>query len=637
MGCSFNIRDVQNTTFYGQKSDELLSNLQIMRFRSDKLYLMPHHSRPLLRRSSETVYYSETRLKQRYFPMRRKTTKTMSRSTPTLTERQQTMTQVGYVPTPAPSKRKRGKSEEIEDSKSETESDEPRSSDEKRQQTLTQMIHGVRPTPSYEDNWNVPAPKRKRGNRTTREKRQQTLTQMTHGLMPIPIGSDDEDEDDGYALAIEQHLAGHGIYKPAHERSPPRSPVRQRPGSIEHLHEWMTDQKTRAHKPSLDHVASSRLPTKAKIENPKTPPRRRVLEVPSSQSPESPLSTQKSSECPSQYPLQQRSPNARYLLKSPSTGRTAHMNNSAARKSVPQTNVVFEGEQTGYPQASRDRIFQNTIQDSEEGELESDNENAEANSYGNGNKTQAFFNQADLDYSSTDPINGLSKGIENDGCIAENDSRLSAGSNLTPVPADRTNSRQIVPQNPNQPTYIQSKSLQTISCASQSAHKSQESIETGTEDAAAQLQTKFEPYTQHQTAGRSPSFKTHHLEHNKQRIQDSNPVPTQSSHLSQATIVDSTLFSPRNPHHFLPLPPISPSMPPPLTIPSSLPSLMSSPNISRVNTGADSPSLRKIGARIVTASQMVPESPEDYSVPPPPPWNYDGDDDDDDDDDDEEL
>jgi hypothetical protein len=37
---------------------------------------------------------------------------------------------------------------------------------------------------------------------------------------------------------------------------------------------------------------------------------------------------------------------------------------------------------------------------------------------------------------------------------------------------------------------------------------------------------------------------------------------------------------------------------------------------------------------MVTASQMVPESLDDYSIPPPPPWN---DDDDDDDDYDEEL
>ena len=35
----------------------------------------------------------------------------------------------------------------------------------------------------------------------------------------------------------------------------------------------------------------------------------------------------------------------------------------------------------------------------------------------------------------------------------------------------------------------------------------------------------------------------------------------------------------------------------------------------------------------MTASQMVPESFDDYSIPPPPPWN----DDDDDDYDDEEL
>ena len=568
--------------------------------------------------------------------MRRKTKKTMTQSTPTSVERQQTMTQAGYVATLSSSKRKRGEHEEAGDFESEVESDEPGSSDEKRQQTLTQMIHGVRPTPGYEDNWKIPALKRRSGNMKTEEKRQRTLTQMTHGLMPIRMVSDDEDEDDnddnGYALAIDQHLAGHGIYKPSHERSPPKSPVHQHPGILKHLHEWMTNQETQAYHLSSNHVTSLRRPTKAKTENPKTPPRRRLLEVPSSQSPpESPLSTQKSTERHSRYPLEERSSNPRGLLESPSKGRIAATSNSAIRKLVPQTNKVVKEER--FSPTPLDRIFQSTIQDSdEEEELGSDDEDADTNNHAIGDEAQAVTNQIDLACTNTDPMNSLNENVEDGGRINENDLRLSVGSNLTSVPAERTNSGQSKLRETGQPTYVQFKSFQAIMHASQ-PEESQDSIGTGTEEAAAQLQTELEFYTQRQNTRQPPGFRISHLEQSNQRIQDSNPIPTQSSHLSQATTVDSTQPSSHNAHHSrLPLP-VSPSRSPPLTIPSSLPSFLSSPNISRGNTSAESPSLKRTGAGIVTASQMVPESLDDYSIPPPPPWN----DDDDDDYDDEEL
>src|SRR5436853_307928 len=78
-----------------------------------RLYPMPHRSNPRPRRKPETVHYSESRLRQRYFPMRRKTKKTMPQSTPTSVERQRTMTQTGYVATLSSSKRKKGKHEEV--------------------------------------------------------------------------------------------------------------------------------------------------------------------------------------------------------------------------------------------------------------------------------------------------------------------------------------------------------------------------------------------------------------------------------------------------------------------------------------------------------------------------------------------
>ena len=566
--------------------------------------------------------------------MRRKTKKTMPQSTPTSVEGQQTMTQDGYVATLSSSKRKRREHEEVGDFESEL--DEPGSSDEKRQQTLTQMIHGVRPTPGYEDNRKILALKRKRGNMKTGEKRQQTLTQMTYGPISIPMVSDDEDEDDnddnGYAPAIE-HLAGHGIYKPSHERSSPKSPVHQHLGTLKHLHKWMTNQETQAHHLSSNHVASLRRPTKVKTENPKTPPRQRLLEVPSSQSPPvSPLSTQKSTERHSRYPLEERSSNLRDLLDSPSKGRIDATSNPAIRKLVPQTNKVVKGERRGFSPTSLHRIFQSTIQDSdEEEELGSDEEDTDTNNHTIRDKAQAVTYQIDLACTNTDPTDGLNENIEDGECIAENDLRLSAGSNLTLVPAERTNGESNLRET-GQPAYIQFKSFQTIMHASQS-EESQGSIGTGTEEAAAQLQTELESYTQRQNTRQSPGFRISHLEQSNQRIQDSNPIPTQSSHLSQATTVDSTQPSPHNAHHSaLPLP-VSPYRPPPLTIPSSLPSLLSSPNISRGSTSAESPSLKRTGAGIVTASQMVPESFDDYSIPPPPPWT----DDDDDDYDDEEL
>ena len=561
----------------------------------------------------------------------------MPQSTPTSVERQQTMTQARYVATLSSSKRKRGEHDEVGDFESEVGSDELGSSDEKRQQTLTQMIHGVRPTPSYEDNWKIPALKRRQGNMETEEKRQQTLTQMTYGLMSMPMVSDDEDEDDnddnGYPLVIEQHLAGHGIYKPSHERSPPKSPVHQHLGTLKHLHEWMTNQETQAHHLPLNHIASLCRPTKVKTENPKTPPRQRLLEVPSSQSPPvSPLSTQKSTERHSRYPLEERSSNLRGLLESPSKGRIAATSNPAIRKLVPQTNKVVKGERRGFSPTPLHRIFQSTIQDSdEEEELGSEEEDTDTNNHTIRDEAQAVIYQIDLACTNTDPTDSLNENVEDGEHIVENDSRLSVGSDLIPVPAERTNGESKLRET-GQPAYIQFKSFQAIMHASQS-EEIQDSTGTGTKEAAAQLQTELESYTQRQNTRQAPGFRTSHLEQSSQRIQDSNPIPTQSSHLSQATTVDSTQPSPHNVHNSaLPLP-ISPYRPPPLTIPSSLPSLLSSPNISKGNTGAESPSLKRTRAGIVTASQMVPESLDDYSIPPPPPpWN-----DDDDDDYDEEL
>lgn len=566
--------------------------------------------------------------------MRRKTKKTMPQSTPTSVEGQQTMTQDGYVATLSSSKRKRGEREEVGDFESEL--DEPGSSDEKRQQTLTQMIHGVRPTPGYEDNRKILALKRRRGNMKTEEKRQQTLTQMTHGLMPIPMASDNEDEDDnddnGYTLVIEQHLAGHGIHKPSHERSPPKSPVHQHLGTLRCLHEWMTNQETQAHHHS-NHVASLHRPTNVKTENPKTPPRRRLLEIPSSQSPpESPLSTQKSTERHSRYPLEERSSNPQGLLESPSKGRIAATSNQAIRKLVPQTNKVVKGERTGFSPTPLHRIFQSTIRDSdEEEESGSDDEDTDTNSHAIGDETQAVTNQIDLACTNTNPIDSLNRNVESRGRITGNDLGLSEA--LVSRQFQREGEQwQSKLQETGQPTYIQFKSFQAIMHASQS-EESQGSIGTGTEEAAAQLQTELESYTQRQNTRQPPGFRVSSLEQSNQRIQDSNRIPTQSSHLSQATTVDSTQPSPHNAHHSaLPLP-VSPSRPPPLTIPSSLPSFLSSPNISRGNTSTESPSLKITGAGMVTASQMVPESLDDYSIPPPPPWN----DDDDDDDDYEEL
>ena len=597
---------------------------------------MPPRSKPRSQRKPEIVHYSEPRLGQRDFPMRRKTKKTMPQSTPTSAERQQTMTQAGYVAILSSSKRKRGEYEEVGDFESEVESDEPGSSDEKRQQTLTQMIHGVWPTPGYEDNRKILALKRRRGNMKTEEKWQQTLTQMTHGLTPTLMASDDEDEDEnddnGYTLAIEQRLAGHSIHKPSNERNPPKYPVHQHPRTLEHLHEWMTNQETQAHHLS-DHVASLRRPTKVKTENPKTPPRRRLLEIPSSQSPpESPLSTQKSTERYSRYPLEERSSNPQGLLESPSKGRIAATSNPAIRKLVPQPNKVVKGERTSFSPTPLHRNFQSTIQDSdEEEELGSDDEDTDTNNHVIGNEAHAATNQIDPVRTNADPMDGLNENVEDGGRTTENDLRLSEA--LISHQFQQKNEQwQSQLRETGQPTYIQFKSFQAIMHASQS-EESQDSIGTGTEEAAAQLQTEFESYTQRQNIRQPPDFRISHLEQSGQRIQDSNPILTQSSHLSQATTVDSTQPLPHNAHHSALQLPISPSRPPPLTIPSSLPSFLSSPNISRGNTSAESPSLKRTGAGIVKASQMVPESLDDYSIPPSPPWN----DDDDDDDYDEEL
>ncbi|OCK75762.1 hypothetical protein K432DRAFT_385963 [Lepidopterella palustris CBS 459.81] len=605
---------------------------------------MPPRKKACFTKDPDTVYSSGVILRQKRFPPRRKT-KVIRSSPPPSTERQQTMTQVGYLSImPSPSEKKK-KRVEVQDSESESDSEFGEgSSDGKRQQTLTQMTYGIQPLPGNEgDKWKAPT-KRKRRELTDEEKRQQTLTQMC-GTMPTRIipayerehrlrsddkdededeyedeyedededeedeDEDEEEEDNGYGLGTKQHLAEHGLHRPETGTKTRSSILRRENTVAPHVRQPMADQE------SIDPVAvlNAAGAVKVKMENPTTPRRQRVLEVPSSQSPaESPLSTQRSIQRYTRSPLRERSSNAGALLESPSKSRQVTFSDSAIKKSISQVDGRDRKENTSPVQpCSLQKLFKRIIDDSDEDDGSEDEIDGTSHT-SIGEETQAIIRQIDQ------------------ACVDH--SVASSQQELEEIGRSRPEFPLLGAQSPSQlfdesdeRLDLQPSLTLPIKQETLSANDSQDTTGTGSEDAAAQLVT----CTQRQSRHRTP---TPEIPGNRQinyQISDYNNIPTQSSHPSQATTVTGSQLSPPKPQQPVNSQNISPKRPAPLTIPSSLPSIASSPLAPRNYYGGDTPRTSVTRDDIITATQMLPESFVDFSIPPPPPWDDDYDDDDD--------
>lgn len=218
----------------------------------------------------------------------------------------------------------------------------------RRQSTMTQMVEGRRPQPGDKEPEFKPV---KRGSRSSlgktkdRDAKQQTLTQMVRGFAPVVDSEEDEETEDesleeqtAYTNALAEHLNRSGIFEPAldqtHVVGPESEPVGMNAADDddEEDEDYLPTQDIRpstiAKRQTPRRTGSTALATPAtsiprKGKKPRfsllaTPERRKILEIPSSQSPpESPLSTQ-DTPAGRRAALRQRSGNTQKLVETPS-------------------------------------------------------------------------------------------------------------------------------------------------------------------------------------------------------------------------------------------------------------------------------------------------------------------------------
>ncbi|KAF2804559.1 uncharacterized protein BDZ99DRAFT_147595 [Mytilinidion resinicola] len=564
--------------------------------------------------NQDTVYAHGTVLRQKKFPSRRTKKRILSPSPPPPASRQQTMTQAGWITTAPPSGKKKQRVEQVEDSQSEPESGSEIEGEDYlsvlRQATLTQLGHGVQPLPRNEGgNRKSAVRRRSRQELTEEEKRQQTLTQMIGTGREPDVRSDVEEEqeelDGTYAVAMEERLANSGLYRPVGERQTRRTARDAAPSGKGHSN-GRTLRPRRGHKETshgqlVDSASTPRL-TRVNSKPRSTPRTRRPLEIPSSQSPpESPLSTQNTPQRSTRSPLEEKSTNIQQPSLLHSRLRPGDAERLSPVKPISRKGGLQVKENLiSSPVAPPRRIFKDTIPDTDDEEEESDEDNTVPTNAGVGEETEAAIQQIDLMCASRDSIHE----IENVETARSN--RASATPTLQeteglPVPANPGVYDRTIKQEPSQ------------------FEESQCTIGTGTEEATAQLHSELQTFTQRISVQPSYSQIPAPEEQPEQRIPSSYPLPTQSTHPSQASTIEGTQASPHDAQHSHHTLPISPTRPPPLSIPSSIPT---SPfKIFRVPRSQAHYSRRTTGA--TTAGLTMQDSLDDYSIPLPPQWEED--------------
>jgi hypothetical protein len=356
----------------------------------------------------------------------------------------------------------------------------------RRQSTMTQIIDGRKPTPGGRDPEFRPAQRKPRTSWSAREKndkdkRQRTLTQMVPGLMPMEIMSDEdmdlEDlqseqrESQEYKDAFVRSLAEQGLFNPesnngVHDKAARHDELtthshesvddyeEDAPAITDHLMSNTADEhvgdddyhptqhidapirknpRTLRQTPSRGNpnpvvarytTSSNSKSARSRFNLLSTPEKRKVFEIPSSQSPSnSPISTQVTPRRLGRSPLKPRSGNFTTTVETPSKRRKQVTFQELDKEQIPPPPTL--------------RKFASVIQDSEdEDEAVSDDDGAADSQYDIGAETQALIRGIDQ------PLPGLDVGVETQVILRSIDRACASGLEDATLP-DRESSEEL--------------------------------------------------------------------------------------------------------------------------------------------------------------------------------------------------
>ncbi|KAF2193382.1 hypothetical protein K469DRAFT_690979 [Zopfia rhizophila CBS 207.26] len=284
--------------------------------------------------------------------------------------------------------------------------------DRRRQSTMTQIASGRKPRRGDKEPDFKPVKYARRG-KANNDRAQRTLTQMVPRMLGLGGGimsdedmdeelgggglgngdvtdvGDEQEDDEGYNNAIVAHLALNGIFQPAEEDSEdedadyqPVDDVQAPLKKMRRTHRRVSGKENFGPATSAEAKFTARKAGKTWFSLLSTPQRRRIREIPPSQSPsESPLSTQSSPEKATRSSLKERSANTNQPHDTPSK-----------RKQV----KFREPPKDPDPPLPPRRRFGSVIQDSDEEEENwSEEEEDAAESHIIGAETQAMIREMD--------------------------------------------------------------------------------------------------------------------------------------------------------------------------------------------------------------------------------------------------
>lgn len=544
----------------------------------------------------------------------------------------------------------------------------------RRQSTMTQLLDGRRPRADIEEPDFRPVKRSQRvswsgkGRSTTNNKQQRTLTQMVPGMRPLEIMSDEdteealsdldaqEQESQTYDDAVAQRLAQQGYYRASGNADQVtvmelevKNGMRLAEESMDHGLELqirqqstpvvvvqsvedVADENGEDNYQPTQHIPPPSLRTgrqpqrrirtprsiKSKFSLLSTPEKRRIREIPSSQSPaDSPLSTQVSPCKVSRLTQKEHQIHQMVKLETPSRRKQ----------------VAFTTPSTGRSEPPPLKKFESTIRDSED-------EDEHAIEYDVPSSADHRCDPARQSYSklvhAADQLRSMPLPTEADTwdtfpstpMIIQDDSSDQDDDSCVSVPYQSSHTPSLAtPANEQQSSDLGLEPIQVPRSPS-ALHETQQSHSSKSEQ---QLQHEWKHFSQYIDA-RPPESSSMNMVHDAfsytatQKPQPSNTRQSQSMghHLSQATTIDEvTQVTPkrnkiqhiaRTPHRITSSQPaISPSKPPPLFIPSSFPSPA---KVAMENWSSP----MYDGTQYVFRSSQVGASLESFSIPPPPPF-----------------
>lgn len=577
--------------------------------------MIPRTRQQVTAAGAETVYSSGPLLRQKRFPARRRTIRSTAPSTPPTFERQQTLTQIQYIqPVSFSSDLLSDEENDEREERRPKKRRRTRSSDEKKQQQTLTQIDYIWPVPKFED------ADAEKGIEPTESLEDVLVTGNAEEPMRALEDASGERRDKRPSPELEWNDDEPTLLGDVDEEEP--APSRDTNQVLSSTAKSALESRWDREMMSYD--------TRSKMNDPKTPKKVRVLEIPSSQSPAaSPLSTQsaRSTRHLSRSPLKERSANARVppqlVLDEPkpvaSKGASAKILESQIRP-----NVREESEDALVIASPRQRKIPSLVAKDTYDDTESEDWDDIETNYDSEPESQAVVDDAALvsdrgistgyrvptgspDYRSSPKEQSAARSFDYDldfpllqyeSLRDDAPSTFPGGTDLDDPPADAGDHTE-----PNQ--------INQVEGASQ------------IDSASAQLLHDMREYTQRHTAQDPPS-----LDAILQTSSDP-PLPPTSSpplsvipppdeapsssppppHPSQATTIDITQQPTLRTHAGKTLPGLNRSSSP-LPLPPSSPV---------VDMRLESQVVQRKFGR-VTVSQLLPESLLEYSIPLPPPW-----------------